>query len=240
MGFFSGATRSPAPVPPSSDILAYIWPILDHLTTDARTTYPLALCVGNLLSGILSFRKHFASQPEIKRPGWIFTVFGSYLLFAMPASFVGSLVIFTRTPAALSHPLIMPAHLACCAAVLLFPFGLFERLMSATLPLMLLDVLSALDCATTGFNWLEEALATFGSPHLAIVACMTVYLSGATIRHFTFNVRREPPTPEPRSPPSHSHRSCRPALRPHSYNHTLAHRPTADRVAHATERTNER
>ncbi|EOD18341.1 hypothetical protein EMIHUDRAFT_349998 [Emiliania huxleyi CCMP1516] len=179
--------RSAIPTGAESAVQA-VQAVLSSVTTDARGAYPLPLCWGNALWAVLACRKHFRAQPAHRRPGVIFSLLATFVLFTMPANLAANWLIFGRTPSALTHPTILPTHLACYAAVLFFPFSLLERVLGSALPYALLDTLGVLDNATTAFNYLEEAyVVSGGSAVLAIAAAMAVNLGGGMARHFAFN-----------------------------------------------------
>lgn len=157
--------------------------LLALLTTDARTSYPWPLCWGNALWGYVAFKQHAAKQ---KNPASaLFGVFGSFVLYTMPANFCANFICFVRTPSALTNATIIPVHLACCFLISWVPGC--AAFFGKAIPYAVIDSLGVLDNATTGMNYMEEALATSGSPILAILAGMAVNLGGGLLRHFAFN-----------------------------------------------------
>jgi len=161
--------------------------LLTLLTTEARTSYPWPLCWGNALWGYVAFLKHRETQLPSMRAGPLFGVIVSFVLYTMPANLFTNWLIFVRTPGALASSLVLPCHLACCAAIMLCPGDGLYQLLGATVPYAIIDSLGVLDNATTGFNYIEEALASTGSVSLAILAGMSVNLAGGLVRHFTYN-----------------------------------------------------
>jgi hypothetical protein len=168
--------------PLSGRIIDNVFSLLALLTTDARTSYPWPLCWGNALWGYVAFKQDAAKLVPASQPGALFGLFGSFVLYTMPANLCANLLCFVRTPSALTSTTIVPVHLVCCCLIAYVPYaGIF---LSKTIPYAVIDSLGVLDNATTGLNYMEEALALSGSPVLAIAAGMAVNLGGAVLRHF--------------------------------------------------------
>ena len=163
-------------------MLDSLWSVAALLTTDARTSYPWPLCWGNALWGYVAFKKDAAKLEPASRPSALFGVFGSFVLYTMPANFCANLFCFVRTPSALTNPTIVPVHLACC--LLLSAFSPLSSLLGTGIPYAVIDSLGVLDNATTALNYMEEALALYGSPILALLTGMAVNLGGGLLRHF--------------------------------------------------------
>tara|TARA_B100000780_G_scaffold145487_1_gene101650 strand:- start:204 stop:932 length:729 start_codon:yes stop_codon:yes gene_type:complete len=158
------------------------WSLLALLTTNARTSYPWPLCWGNALWGYVAFKQDAAKLEPASQPSAMFGIFGSFVLYTMPANFCANFVCFVRTPSALTNTTIIPVHLACCFLIGWVPGC--AAFLGMAIPYAVIDSLGVLDNATTGMNYMEEALAISGSPVLAILAGMAVNLGGGLLRHF--------------------------------------------------------
>ena len=157
------------------------WSLLALLTTDARTSYPWPLCWGNALWGYVAFKQDASKLAPASQPSAMFGIFGSFVLYTMPANFCANLFCFVRTPSALTNTTIIPVHLACCFLIGWVPGC--AALLGSAIPFAVIDSLGVLDNATTGMNYMEEALALSGSPVLAMLAGMAVNLGGGLLRH---------------------------------------------------------
>ena len=158
--------------------------VLSLLTLDARGSYPWPLCWGNALWGYVAFRQHRENiKPERNRPsGFIYACLESFICYTMVANIGTNLLIFARTPSALTSRFIIPVHLMACAFVKLCP-GAFEVL-SGTVAFAIIDSLGVLDNVTTALNLMEEAYQLTRSPFAALAAAMMFNLVGRITRHY--------------------------------------------------------
>ena len=187
---FSEEVHSLRPPPQQTPLTRYrsamsmldsAWSLLALLTTNARTSYPWPLCWGNALWGYVAFKQDASKLAPASQPSAMFGVFGSFVLYTMPANFCANLFCFVRTPSALTNTTIIPVHLACCFLIGWVPGC--AALLGSAIPFAVIDSLGVLDNATTGMNYMEEALALSGSPVLAMLAGMAVNLGGGLLRH---------------------------------------------------------
>ena len=136
------------------------WSLLALLTTNARTSYPWPLCWGNALWAYVAFKQDAAKLEPAKQPSAMFGIFGSFVLYTMPANFCANFVCFVRTPSALTNTTIIPVHLACCFLIGWVPGC--AAFLGMAIPYAVIDSLGVLDNATTGMNYMEEALEPCG------------------------------------------------------------------------------
>ena len=158
--------------------------VLSLLTLDARGSYPWPLCWGNSLWAYVAFRQHRDNiKPERNRPsGFIYACLVTFIFYTMVANIFTNLLIFVRTPSALTSRFIIPVHLVACAFVELCP-GAFEVL-SGTVAFTIIDSLGVLDNVTTALNLMEEAYQSTSSPFVALAAAMMFNLAGRIARHY--------------------------------------------------------
>lgn len=158
--------------------------LLHMLTLDAKHSYPWPLAWGNALWGYVAYKMYRNSGLLMRdRPGFVYGCLVTFVLFTMPANIFTNLLIFGRTPSALTSGIVVPIHLVACALVELSP-TLFA-LLSSPVGLAAIDTLGVLDNVTTGFNFLAEMAAlTGGKPYASVAAAMTTNLGGSVARHF--------------------------------------------------------
>lgn len=162
------------------------WPVaalMAHVTTEARTSYPLLLCWGNAIWAMLAFRKDKVMLPGGERPGYIVNLLISFTFYGMFANFSVNLLCFGRAPSALYDANIIPVFLVVTLA-LLIPFNLFERVWGSTIPFFVVDTLGLLDATTTMFNNMEAAHAAHKQHHFTMLVALMTYLGGGITRHF--------------------------------------------------------
>jgi len=183
---FGRHTAAAEPTSMASDPLAAIAPLLAHLTTEARTTYPLLLMWGNAIWATLAWRNRCKELPEIDRPGSIVSVVMAFTFYGMFANLAVSVLCFGRAPSAFHSESIVPVFLFVGLVLALTPFNLFERVFGAAVPFFLVDSLGLLDATTTMFNYMEEAHATHNQHHFTLFVALVTFLGGGVARHFIF------------------------------------------------------
>ena len=156
--------------------------VLNLLTMDARSSYPWPLAWGNALWGYVAYKMYRNGLPKGQRPGFMFGCLITFILYTMPANIFTSLLIFGKTPGALSSSVVLPIHMAACALIELSPaaFGL----LSSKYGLAAIDTMGVLDNVTTGFNFVAEMGQLSASPYASVLAGMTTNLGGGIARHF--------------------------------------------------------
>jgi hypothetical protein len=167
----------------SSDPFGPVAALMAHVTTEARTSYPLVLCWGNAIWAMLAFRKDKAMLPAGERPSYAVNLLMSFTFYGMFANFAVNMLCFGRSPSALHDATIIPVFLVVSLG-LLIPYNLFERFCGATLPFFIVDTLSLIDATTTMFNNMEAANAKHKQHHFTMLVALMTYLGGGITRHF--------------------------------------------------------
>jgi len=157
-------------------------PARSMLTTEARTSYPWPLLLGNALWGVIAYAKDRETMKPQSRPRWLYGAALTYLIYTMPANIFTCLLFLGKTPGAFVSATILPVHLACAAALELFPS--LAAALGAARPFLILDSLGVLDNVTTQMNFMEEAHAKYGTLLVAVLAGMCTNLAGGVARHF--------------------------------------------------------
>lgn len=157
--------------------------LLNLLTEDAKTGYPWPLAWGNALWGYVAYKLYRNGLLKHERPGFVYGCLVTFVLFTMPANIFTNLLVFGRTPSALTSTVVVPIHMVACACVELSP-ALFA-LLASPIGLAAIDTMGVLDNVTTGFNFLAEmAELSGGKPYASVAAGMTTNLGGSIARHF--------------------------------------------------------
>lgn len=157
--------------------------IVSLLTLDARTSYPWPLAWGNALWGYVAYKKYRQTLMKQQRPGFLWGCLVTFVLYTMPANIFTNLLIFGRTPSALTSSVVLPIHIFVCVMVEMFR-PLYE-LFKDKFALAVIDTMGVLDNVTTGYNFLiEMAVISKASPYVSILAGMCTNLAGGFARHF--------------------------------------------------------
>lgn len=160
--------------------------LLNFFTLDARTSYPWPLAWGNALWGYVAYKMYRGALAAKDRPGFVYGCAITFIFYTMPANIFTNLLIFGRTPSALTSGVVLPIHMMACVLLELCP-PLFT-LCSSKYGLAAIDTMGVLDNITTAFNFLGEmAIVSKGSPYVAVLAASTTNLGGGIARHFMAN-----------------------------------------------------